>query len=81
MSSKISVVIPAYNVGKYIEKCLHSVLEQTYRNLEVIVVNDGSTDETLAIISGFMSDDRLKCFEQKNAGVTAARNKGIEAAS
>jgi len=81
VSDIISVVIPAYNVEKYIDKCLTSLFSQTFRELEVIVVNDGSTDGTADIISKFTADPRLKYIEQKNAGVTAARNNGINAAS
>jgi len=81
VSNIISVVIPAYNVEKYIDKCLTSLFSQTFRELEVIVVNDGSTDGTADTISKFSSDSRLKYIEQKNAGVTAARNNGINAAS
>ena len=55
MSALISIVIPAYNVAEYIEKCLSSVLSQTYSEIEVIVVNDGSTDDTDKIIAKFKS--------------------------
>lgn len=81
MSKIVSVIIPAYNVDKYIMKCLDSVISQTYKGLEIIVVNDGSTDNTLEIIKTFEADSRLKVISQKNAGVTAARNAGIEASS
>jgi len=81
MNSTISVIIPAYNVDQYIEKCLCSVLSQTYKKLEVIVVNDGSTDGTADIIAEFAPDTRLVYIEQKNAGVTVARNSGIENAT
>jgi len=81
MDELISMVIPAYNVGQYIGKCLYSVLNQTYRNLEVIVVNDGSSDDTADMIANYKADARLKYIEQENAGVTAARNNGIEAAT
>lgn len=77
----ISVIIPAYNVADYIEKCLHSVFTQTYDDLEVIVINDGSTDHTAELLKPFMSDQRLKYIDQKNAGVTSARNNGIAAAT
>ncbi|MCL2221365.1 MAG: glycosyltransferase [Oscillospiraceae bacterium] len=81
MNHKISVIIPCYNVEEYVEKCLESVLSQTYENLEVIVVNDGSTDSTADIINLFLSDKRVKYIDQTNSGVTAARNRGIEAAT
>ena len=81
MSALISIVIPAYNVAEYIEKCLCTVLSQTYSDIEVIVVNDGSTDDTDKIIAKFKSDARLKYIEQENAGVSAARNNGIDAAT
>jgi glycosyltransferase involved in cell wall biosynthesis len=81
MPSKISVVIPAYNVAPYIEKCLQSVLCQTYTNLEVLVINDGSTDDTVSLIKGFTADERLVFLDQPNAGVSAARNAGVAAAT
>ena len=81
MSETISVIIPAYNVEEHIDKCLGSVLSQTYENLEVIVINDGSTDSTAAMIRKHEADPRLKLIDQQNAGVSAARNAGIVAAS
>ena len=81
MSKIISVVIPCYNVEKYINKCLDSVLCQTYENLEVIIVNDGSTDSTPHLIEPYIADKRVKYIDQKNAGVSAARNAGIDAAN
>jgi len=81
MKELISIIIPAYNVEAYIEKCLNSIFSQTHENLEIIVINDGSTDNTAKIITRYASDSRLKYIEQKNAGVSAARNAGIEAAS
>jgi glycosyltransferase involved in cell wall biosynthesis len=81
MGSKISVVIPAYNVSEYIGKCLDTVLAQTYENLEVVVVNDGSADRTPEIIRNYTGDSRMKYIDQKNAGVAAARNAGMEAAT
>ncbi|TCI49906.1 glycosyltransferase family 2 protein [Exiguobacterium sp. SH5S13] len=75
----ISIIIPAYNVEKYIEKCILSILRQTYINIEVIVVNDGSTDNTGELIDRMSKlDSRLKISHKKNAGVSAARNSGIE---
>ena len=81
MTNTISVIIPAYNVGEYIDKCLHSVLSQTYADLEVIVVNDGSTDDTAGRMKKYEKDNRLRLIEQQNAGVSAARNTGIAAAT
>ena len=81
MGELISVIIPAYNVGGYIGKCLQSVISQTYCKLEIIIINDGSTDITTDIIKSFLPDPRIKYIDQKNSGVTAARNKGIEAST
>lgn len=80
----LSIVIPAFNVGPYIAAALHSALDQTYRGVEVIVVNDGSTDHTAQVIADVMalrSDSRLRVIHQRNGGLSAARNTGIAAAA
>ena len=77
----ISVIIPCYNAEIYIAKCLDSVLSQTYDNLQIIVVNDGSTDRTSELLSCYTSDKRVKVITQQNSGVSAARNKGISEAA
>ncbi|MCC5636473.1 glycosyltransferase family 2 protein [Nostoc sp. CHAB 5844] len=75
----VSVIIPAYNAEKFIEKTLNSVLSQTYKNIEVIVVDDGSHDTTSDIVEFFaQQDSRVILFRQTNAGVAAARNLAIE---
>ncbi len=74
----VSVVIPAYNAAEFLAETLQSVLAQTYRHLEVIVVDDGSTDTTATIAQQFVTQDaRVRLVSQANAGVAAARNKGI----
>ncbi len=78
-NKKISVVIPVYNVERYIGLCLDSVINQTYKNLEIICVNDGSTDESLKIIEEYQEhDNRIKIINQENRGLSAARNTGIK---
>ncbi len=80
----VSVVIPSYNVRQYIEVALLSALQQTYRHLEIIVVNDGSTDDTLALVQSLQAtwqDARLRIVDQDNRGLSEARNAGIRAAS
>ena len=77
MSPQVSVVIPAYNAAPYLRQALDSVLAQTFRDLEVIVVDDGSTDATSQILSGYAS--RVRVLRQQNAGVAKARNHGIAA--
>lgn len=72
---KISIIIPAYNVEDYIEKCLLSVFNQNYKDYEVIVINDGSTDNTLNIIKKFKN---IKLINQKNKGLSMARNTGVK---
>ncbi len=76
---KVSIIIPVYNGSKYIGECLQHIMDQTYQNLQIIVINDGSTDDTELIVSGFMEkDQRILMFDKKNEGPAAARNVGIE---
>lgn len=76
---KVSVIIPAYNVEKYIEKCIGSILSQTYTNLELIVVDDGATDSTPQIIDAAAArDSRLIPIHKENGGVSTARNSGLD---
>lgn len=75
---KVSIIVPAYNTEKYIDKCLESLINQTYKNIEIIVVNDGSTDNTKEIVENFAhSDDRINLFNIENGGVSNARNFAI----
>ena len=79
---KYSIIVPAYNVSQYIEECIESVLNQNYDNYEVIVVDDGATDETPQIIDNLaQKSKKVRVIHQKNGGLSAARNSGIEAAS
>ncbi len=78
---KISIIVPAYNVQSYVQKCLNSLAEQTYKNLEIIVIDDGSTDKTKDVIFACsQQDSRIRFLEQKHSGVSAARNKGLKIA-
>ncbi|TXE87453.1 glycosyltransferase family 2 protein, partial [Campylobacter volucris] len=76
----VGVVIPIYNVEKYLKECLDSVINQTYKNLQVILVNDGSTDEnSLKIAKEYtLKDERFILFDKENGGQSTARNVGIE---
>lgn len=75
----VSIVIPIYNSGKYLEQCIVSVLNQTYFYMEIILINDGSTDNSADICNQFADKDRrIKVIHQKNGGVSLARNVGIE---
>lgn len=77
----ISVIIPVYNVEKYLHRCLDSVIAQTYQNLEIICVDDGSVDESGKICDQYaVRDARIKVIHQENQGVSAARNRGLDAA-
>lgn len=81
IEKKVSIIIPVYNVEKYLKKCIESILNQTYDNLEVILVNDGSIDSSRDICLHYaQNNDRIVYIEQKNLGPSAARNKGIDKA-
>ncbi|WP_251576316.1 glycosyltransferase family 2 protein [Limosilactobacillus agrestimuris] len=81
-SDQISVIIPVYNAEKYLEQCIQSILGQTYRNLELILIDDGSTDHSLAICTHYQQQDsRVRVFHQENLGVGKARNYGMDVAS
>ena len=82
MNEKISIIIPAYNASKYITRTLDSICNQTYKNLEIIVVDDGSSDNTLEICKKQSEkDNRIKVFHKENEGVTLARDMGISMAT
>lgn len=73
---KVSILSPCYNVEKYISQCLDSIIQQTYKNLQIILVDDGSTDNTLAILNQYASlDSRIEVHHQENKGVATARNE------
>ena len=81
MNPYLSVIVPVYNVESYLAQCLDSILTQTFMDVEIILVNDGSTDSSLIICKEYSKkDSRIKVINQPNAGVSAARNKGIELA-
>lgn len=79
---KVSIIVPVYNVEKYLEKCLESLIDQTLKDIEIICVNDGSTDNSLGILKNFANkDSRIKIIDKQNEGVSVARNTGIEVAT
>ncbi len=80
--AKISVIIPIYNVEQYLSKCLNSILNQTFPDLEIICVNDGSKDSSLQILENFaQKDNRIKIVNKENGGLSSARNAGLEIAT
>ena len=81
-NASVSIIIPAYNLSGYIDKCLDSVLSQTYTDFEIIIINDGSDDGTAEILDAYAKNDaRVRVIHKQNEGVSAARNTGISAAS
>lgn len=77
----ISVIVPVYNIELYVEKCIKSIIAQTYRNLEIIIVNDGSTDNSFDICCKLaINESRIRIVNQKNAGLSEARNAGLRIA-
>lgn len=79
MTDLVSIIIPCYNGAAYISETIHSVLNQSHQNFEIIVVNDGSTDDSLEVIKT-IHDDRIQILDQQNQGVSAARNNGMQMA-
>lgn len=81
MSDLISIIVPVYNVEKYLDRCIQSIVEQTYRNLEIILVDDGSTDGSEKICDSWaVKDNRIRVIHQNNMGGGAARNAALDVA-
>lgn len=77
----VSVIVPVYNVAPYLLKCIESILHQSHKNIEVILVDDGSTDDSGKICDDYEEkDNRISVIHKRNAGVSVARNTGIDAA-
>lgn len=75
---KVSIIVPVYNVEKYLAKCLDSLVNQTLKDIEIICINDGSTDNSLEILNTYaQKDSRITIIDKKNEGVSAARNTGL----
>jgi glycosyltransferase involved in cell wall biosynthesis len=82
MESLVSVIVPVYNVEQYLDRCLRSIVEQSYKSLEIIIVNDGSKDDSEEICLEYQRQDaRVKYYVQENSGVSAARNTGLKYAT
>lgn len=78
---KVSIIVPIYNSQKYLRKCINSILQQTYRDFELLLIDDGSTDSSAIICKSFFEKDaRIRVFHLKNGGVSKARNFGLEKA-
>ena len=80
MNRKVSIIIPLYNKCKYIKHTIDSILDQDYRDFEIIIVDDGSTDKSVDIVK-MIADDRIRIIQKQNGGVSDARNRGIQAAT
>ena len=82
MSSLVSVIVPVYNSTAYLKRCVDAILSQTYQDLEVVLVDDGSTDDSLNMCREYeKSDTRVKVFHKENGGSSSARNVGIKEAT
>lgn len=77
-SNKVTVIVAIYNVAAYLETCLDSIIGQTYRNIDIILVNDGSTDSSLDICRRYLQDDRVSIIDKKNNGLSSTRQAGID---
>lgn len=78
MKEIISIIVPVYNVEAFVRRCVASILRQTYRNIEVILVDDGSTDNSSKICDELAANDtRIKVIHKRNGGLSSARNRGI----
>lgn len=78
-TAQVSVIVPVYNAEQYLEKCVSSIVEQTHRNLEIILIDDGSVDRSAELCDAWAERDaRIRVIHQKNAGPAAARNAGLD---
>ena len=78
MKVEVSIIIPAYNIAPYIARCLESVTSQSLKNIEIIVIDDGSSDNTVEIIKSYAyKDERIQLIQKANGGVTSARLTGV----
>ena len=78
MNIKISIIVPVYNIEKYISECIESIINQTYKNLQIILVDDGSTDKSGIICDEYArKDTRINVIHQKNGGLVSARKSGL----
>uniref|UniRef100_UPI003A8A7744 glycosyltransferase family 2 protein n=4 Tax=Helicobacteraceae TaxID=72293 RepID=UPI003A8A7744 len=78
-TKKVAIIIPIYNVEKFLNECLDSIVNQTYTNLEILLINDGSTDSSLQIAKEYaQKDSRITIIDKENGGQANARNAGIE---
>ena len=81
MKNLVSIIVPVYNTEKYLSKCLDSLIKQTYKNLEIILIDDSSTDNSIAICKDYQKkDERIKIYQKENGGPASARNYGLEKA-
>ena len=78
-NKKVSIIVPVYNVERYVEKCIRSILDQSYQNIEIIIVDDGSTDDSYNVCTDLReeSPDKIKLFKKENGGLSSARNFGL----
>lgn len=75
----VSIIVPVYNVKEHIDRCVQSIIKQTYRNLEILLIDDGSTDESPAICDQYAKKDkRITVVHKKNGGLSSARNTGLK---
>ena len=82
MEDLVSIILPVYNAEKFLNKCVQSILNQTYKNFELLIINDGSKDNSLQICQELAkTDNRIRVFDKQNGGCSTARNMGIENAS
>lgn len=79
--NKVSIIVPVYNTEKYLDKCINSLINQTLKDIEIIFVNDGSTDKSRSIIEKYLSDERIILIDKENGGQASARNLGIKKSS